>query len=449
MDSLKGLSRGVLEAFFFSERPVYVRNISKETLHFKIPREHSIARNLHLDPGKGWVNLPFPFIDMSRSADLKNLLVKTPRVLDLWTEDGAPLVWKSFYDWNDVPEENVVENTVLSPMDLNLFFSKERDVFVRNLHPTAQICFIVGALDSSRSFLIPKGSRWYRLSVTSSELKESLDFRKLLLRKPPILQLWQEEGCPEEYDILSEGGFGELPEKDEQDARIEAEADRYRKESAARWAIAGGAGRTEAANLMDITFDKVFASFSDERDALLKQVDFHKKSLSTVEERLAEVDPVYGVLLWLKNNVFGTEFPKGLVQAALRGEAPTSADDDFTLPSTYKSMMEYVSRLDEIKIRGGGSMRGAMMNFASSEAPLSDTVLKTKKGPGRPKKVLTETVLVPPKEKKSFRRSCKCDLCDFKAKGLAGLGAHKKHKHHIQGSSVKALARLASLTKEV
>jgi len=337
METSKPLSRSALEAFFFKERPVFIRNISQMQVSLEIPRKHSISRRLVVAVGDSWKKLSFPFEDIKRSADLKNMLVtRIPPALELWLGEGEPPEWEDFYDW----------------------------------------------------------------------------------------RLEGDEVSTAEADHAAEAM-----------ARVQKMSEDFER-SAARIASENSEGREEAARFMDFTFNKVFDSFSDDRDILLGQIEFHKNSLAIVEERLAEVDPVYGVLLWLKDNVFEPEVSKELVRAALRGENPAENGDDFTLPLTYKSMMDHVNRLDEIKLQGGGSMRGAMMRFSSEEQPANQ------KKRGRPKKV-AETVLVPPKEKKSLRRTCKCDLCDFKAKGTAGLGAHKAHKHGILGTSAKALARQA------
>jgi len=85
------------------------------------------------------------------------------------------------------------------------YFRKERDVFVQNRSNT-QVSMQFEAEGRSESVLIPRGKKPLNLTqlVSFKMIKESLDLRKLVNRRPPVLVLLSEEQYIEHYQKLAD-----------------------------------------------------------------------------------------------------------------------------------------------------------------------------------------------------------------------------------------------------
>lgn len=84
------------------------------------------------------------------------------------------------------------------------YFKEERDVYVQNLSNT-QISLGFGVAPNNSSALIPETRKPYNLSqyVPFKDLKNSVDLRKMLNRKPATLILLEEEEYNQFYEDLA------------------------------------------------------------------------------------------------------------------------------------------------------------------------------------------------------------------------------------------------------
>ena len=84
------------------------------------------------------------------------------------------------------------------------YFKEERDVYVQNLSNT-QISLGFGVAPNVSSALIPETRKPYNLSqyVPFKDLKNSVDLRKMLNRKPATLILLEEEEYMDFYENLA------------------------------------------------------------------------------------------------------------------------------------------------------------------------------------------------------------------------------------------------------
>lgn len=235
----------------------------------------------------------------------------------------------------------------LTAQEIDKFFSKERPVFVRN------VCDMLVSLslqdpDFSEGkkglhILIPKEPGWKRLDAPFDVIKQSSDLKKFLLKEDPPLQLWLGKKPPKGYKLLIENCAYEvvgLPEVEKLEMPpVDPDV------------VNPSPGR-EAFEIL--TFNKVFEAFSEERGVLVTQlefhraqIEFHRRSLEAAEGKFSEVDSVYGVLKWLRENVFDEESKRQLIRNALCGEAQPAPGEvvDYTLPRTYSALKEWVSAI--------------------------------------------------------------------------------------------------------
>lgn len=92
-----------------------------------------------------------------------------------------------------------------APINFTEFFKEERDIFVQNVSGTqVSLMFEVGA-GRFQSHLFDTTNRPVNLTqyVPFAAIKNSMDFRKMIVRRPPILILMSEEQYTKYYNTMA------------------------------------------------------------------------------------------------------------------------------------------------------------------------------------------------------------------------------------------------------
>lgn len=390
-------------------------------------------------------------------------------------------------------EKKVVGSKRMSAVELDKFLSKPREVFLRNPSETCQVSMsfgraadYLGRWSSRMSVLIPPNSGWLRVVAPFEEIKNSEDFLSFATRG--ILEIWNPEDpnvWPSDYQHLTSLGKNRvtevakaemspppieadpLPEeKDEEELSEEGTPVSEPSEEQLREAVVQEACRArleDAAGkpLSWLQFNDVLCAVEEENAAVQQQIEFHKRqidfhsnSLLAVKRQFDEINPVYGVLLWLKENIFGDEPQKQLVRAAL-GEGPETGDENLDakrrltrFPSTYRTLLRRVRALSVDGKYANFRERAAAYNANSQSTPARGSILSDaereaaqridealRKGPKKTKKTIPRKAV--PKSSKELT----CDMCKYISKTPQGLGAHKFHVHGVKGSAPRTLRK--------
>jgi hypothetical protein len=381
--------------------------------------------------------------------------------------------------------------TGMSAMALDKFLSKPREIFVRNAFDDRQISMsfgraadYVGRWSARPSVLIPPHSGWLRVMMPFEEIKNSEDFLVFVTRG--ALELWNPEdpnAWPTEYthltslgknpptlvekaemspppveaDSLQEEQLAEgdpIPEVPEEDAQAQV-VERVCQERLAQQAkhpvhwlqfmdILGAVEEENVAVQQQIEFHK-------------RQIDFHSNSLLAAKRQFDEINPIYGVFLWLKENVFGDEPQKQLIRSALGG-GPEAGDEVIDakrrlqrFPSTYRTLLRRVKALSVDGKYANFQERADAYNKNGQKTPGAEAVQSAaeraaakriedalRKGPPKKSKKAASKKATP--KKKVIRKGSKhfaCDLCGFVSPTPNGLGAHKFRVHGIKGAKSK------------
>jgi len=354
----------------------------------------------------------------------------------------------------------------LTAREVDKFFSKERPVFIRNVFK-GQISMMLEREGRPLSFLIPRGDDWLRLDFPFEVIKNSVDLKRFLLKPNPPMQLWLGKKAPKGYKLQqATHSFDVVPIPELEEITMPPVDPNVVHPSPGR----------EAFEIM--TFNKVVEAFSEEHEALLTQIDFHHRSLEVAEARFNEVDPVYGVLMWLKENVFDEESKKQLIRNALFGKDEPGEGEkaDYTLPRTYSALKEWVKVISSngkyanLQERFKAYKAGARNGYNPKEESEASLGLHAKEAEAAPKAAHTLRSVPEMKAqalqdqegahlKRAFdlmngesdpaveqaeddiqkandiSKSLVCDVCGFVAKSSKGLGPHKAKAHNVKKAS--------------
>lgn len=342
----------------------------------------------------------------------------------------------------------------LTSKQIDRFFSKERPVFLRNVSDMLVSLSLASVYGEPMHFLISKERGWKRLDAPFDAIKNSSDLKKFLLKDASPIQLWLGTKPPGGYKLLEQNCAFEvvgLP-VEEKVEMPPVDPD-----------VVHPVPAREVFEIM--TFNKVFEAFSEERETLVTQIEFHQKSLKAAEDRFSETDSIHGVLKWLKENIFDEDPKKLLIRNALCGKDQPSAGGaaDYTLPRTYSALKEWVSAISANGRYANLQERFRAYNegFRHGRVPSGERVepasLHTKRGE-RASKVARTLRSVKKAEKKVETRLRKkpaiirgtfpCDQCSFTSPTANGLGAHRYQKHGVRGRKHEKRVVRAKAEKE-
>jgi hypothetical protein len=353
-------------------------------------------------------------------------------------------------------EENNAERApLMGAAELDKFLSVDRDVFIRNVTKRQTSMSLGMATEYSRenwgyrpSILVPVSESWFKLMAPLELIRKSEDL--LIFLRKGYLELWNPEDpsqVPEMYEYLTpnDPARSAVPPKEEP-----LEPPTIASEDLPEYCVATPA----LEKFSSLQFGDVLKAVEEENWEVLKQIDFHEKqiefhtrSLEAAQSQFNEINPVYGVLQWLKDNVFDDGARRGLIRAALEGSegdpgrVTPEKGPAYGLPSTYKTLLKRVKSL---------SMDGKFASFQARfpskggvSAASSDPVKKGKKK--APKKAEKKAAKAPVKKTRKTstvkRGVFPCEHCDFVSQTANGLGAHKYSKHGTAGAGAAKKGR--------
>ena len=122
--------------------------------------------------------------------------------------------------------------TMASPRNFTEYFKTEHDVYVQNMADAQVSCEFPIAPDVKEGFLFPPTKDPINLTqhIPFSAIKQSMDFRKMLSRRPPALQLLDEKEFQAYFAKKAKSaGMVDTSGKPDVDAAIDASEDKRRR----------------------------------------------------------------------------------------------------------------------------------------------------------------------------------------------------------------------------
>ena len=100
-----------------------------------------------------------------------------------------------------VPVSSIRRKTMPGPKNFTEFFKEERDIYVQNLANAQVSCEFPLGQNRTEGFLFPRNRDPINLTqfIPFDAIKSSMDFRKMLNRRPPALQIMENKEYEADY----------------------------------------------------------------------------------------------------------------------------------------------------------------------------------------------------------------------------------------------------------